>query len=310
MTELEFKELLKKVIDGKANPMERSLVDTFYEKLGASEEVGTDSTVNLKRNKENIFRELNLPTDAKNKKHLSSKSWLKIAASFFAFTLLSALVILHLDQNYYENTHTSMLEVELPDGSQVLLYPNAKLKYKQSYLTKDRVLELEGDAFFDIQKIGNSKLLLHFGPSMLEVLGTSFQVASNDNGISQVMLFSGLVSVIPHSNTEKILIRPGEVLRYDSEHPQQDYTVRLMVDQDNHKETFNIDGIPLKSLMRIIDMKFGTTTKFSEKKIERLLIGGQFTFEDLEDTLAQISFIHNLKITIKDDQLMIYEENN
>lgn len=72
---------------------------------------------------------------------------------------------------------TSPLEtttIDLPDGSKVWLNKNSELKYEK--LFEQRVVELKGEAFFEVAKKEGQRFEIYAGDSKTTVLGTSFNV--------------------------------------------------------------------------------------------------------------------------------------
>ena len=82
--------------------------------------------------------------------------------------------------------------VNFPDGSQVVINAESKLTYKPLWWRISREVNLEGEAFFTVEK-GN-KLEVHSGSGNVMVLGTSFNILSR-SGRYEVACFNGKVKV-------------------------------------------------------------------------------------------------------------------
>ena len=102
----------------------------------------------------------------------------------------------------------------LPDGSKVWLNAASSLKYPTSFTGKERVVELQGEAYFEIAKNASMPFKVSFTPPSggrgeIEVLGTSFNVmAYMDESTVNTTLLEGSVQV--HNGAGTSLIRPGE----------------------------------------------------------------------------------------------------
>jgi ferric-dicitrate binding protein FerR (iron transport regulator) len=93
----------------------------------------------------------------------------------------------------------------LPDGSKVWLNAASRLKYPTAFNGKERIVELEGQAYFEIAKNAHQPFKVHVNGSDIQVLGTSFDVmAYPDEKTTNTTLLEGAVKV-----ADKIL-KPGQ----------------------------------------------------------------------------------------------------
>jgi ferric-dicitrate binding protein FerR (iron transport regulator) len=96
-------------------------------------------------------------------------------------------------------------QVMLPDGSKVWLNAASRLKYPTAFIGKERIVELEGQAYFEIAKNAHQPFKVHVNGSDIQVLGTSFDVmAYPDEKTTNTTLLEGAVKV-----ADKIL-KPGQ----------------------------------------------------------------------------------------------------
>jgi len=84
-----------------------------------------------------------------------------------------------------------MKELNLPDGSTVILNSNSTLKYDSNWLnTATREVWLEGEAFFEINKQplkGAAQFIVHSNDTKVAVLGTVFNVYNRNENIAVVL---------------------------------------------------------------------------------------------------------------------------
>lgn len=69
-------------------------------------------------------------------------------------------------------------QLVLPDGTLVWLNSGSRLSYNYQYSTKDRVVYLEGEAFFDVKKDTQYPFIVKAGAVDVKVHGTAFNVLS------------------------------------------------------------------------------------------------------------------------------------
>ena len=109
-------------------------------------------------------------------------------------------------------TRTKMV---LPDGSQVWLNSNSRLKYNNDFNTNNREVVLEGEAYFEVANNARLPFIVHASPIDIKVLGTSFAVKSypQDKTIEATLL-QGMIEVSrkDNSSTPRIILKPNDKL--------------------------------------------------------------------------------------------------
>jgi ferric-dicitrate binding protein FerR (iron transport regulator) len=110
--------------------------------------------------------------------------------------------------------------IVLPDGSIVVLKPGSELQfYAADFGKKERVVKLDGDAFFDVQHDPAHPFIVQTATISTRVLGTSFNVRTFRNDrTAEVAVTRGLVEV-HHvvDGTSYGNVSPGEALIIDLE---------------------------------------------------------------------------------------------
>jgi ferric-dicitrate binding protein FerR (iron transport regulator) len=100
-------------------------------------------------------------------------------------------------------------EVILPDGTKVWLNADSRLRYPVSFAGNERVVELEGQAYFETVRDAHQPFLVKVGNMAVQVLGTSFDImAYKDEKSIHTTLISGAIKVA--ANKENRLLRPGQ----------------------------------------------------------------------------------------------------
>lgn len=96
-------------------------------------------------------------------------------------------------------------EVILPDGSHVWLNAASSLRFPAAFTTKERKVELTGEAYFEVAKDATKPFRVHFSTGagegregIVEVLGTHFNInAYDDEASTKTTLLEGSVRVMP-----------------------------------------------------------------------------------------------------------------
>lgn len=100
-------------------------------------------------------------------------------------------------------------QVVLPDGSKVWLNAASGLKYPTVFNGKERLVELHGQAYFEIAKNADQPFKVKTNNEEILVLGTSFDIMAyaNENS-SYTTLIEGVVKVTADNTTR--LLQPGQ----------------------------------------------------------------------------------------------------
>jgi len=100
-------------------------------------------------------------------------------------------------------------QVILADGSKILLNSASTLKYPASFNTSERVVELSGEAFFDVAGDAGKPFKVMIKGAEVEVLGTRFDVmAYPDEPASKTTLVDGVVKI--KSGSKEAKLKPGD----------------------------------------------------------------------------------------------------
>jgi len=100
-------------------------------------------------------------------------------------------------------------QVILPDGSKVFLNASSSLKYPVSFSKRERRVELNGEAYFEISHNKNLPFRVIAKGQTVEVLGTHFNImAYNDEPTLKTTLLTGSVRVATAG--ESLILKPGE----------------------------------------------------------------------------------------------------
>lgn len=103
-----------------------------------------------------------------------------------------------------QTENAERMAVDLPDGSKVEISAATELRYQPGRWKKERRIQLDGEAFFKVEK--GEPFVVETVLGEVEVLGTSFNVKARD-GYFEVNCFTGKVRV-SHAGSIQILT-PG-----------------------------------------------------------------------------------------------------
>lgn len=113
--------------------------------------------------------------------------------------------------NELETARGEQYQVVLPDGSHVWLNAASSLKYPVAFSGSERVVELTGEAYFEVAHNKAMPFKVKTLRQEVEVLGTHFNVnAYNDEKITATTLMEGSVKVTSAADHKNTIIKPGQ----------------------------------------------------------------------------------------------------
>lgn len=103
-------------------------------------------------------------------------------------------------------------QLTLSDGTKVWLNAASSIRYPVAFTGKERVVEITGEAYFEVAKDATEPFIVKRGSMVVQVLGTHFNVnAYNDEGIMKVTLLEGLIKVqLTNGGRQSTIVHPGE----------------------------------------------------------------------------------------------------
>lgn len=205
------------------SPDNRALIEQIYyiNFLGQCAEVESKADVDSAFAK--IKSQLN--SNENNKTVVLRSRWRRLLVPVAAFltgvicTIGISLFLFNDTTKYIVATATGQrAQFVLPDGSRVWLNSSSELTYSTSILSRTRNVDLEGEAYFEVEPNKKKPFIVSNDNVQVRVLGTKFNVRARESENRVVTtLLSGLVAVdIDKDKSEEIILRPGEILEVNT----------------------------------------------------------------------------------------------
>lgn len=173
------------------------------------------------------------------------------------------------DSIIYETKYGEIKNIELPDGSSVLLNANSKITWEKDWKrTKNRMVHLSGEAFFDVVKREGMHFQVDVPKVKIDVLGTEFNVRYRGEE-TEVFLQEGSVNLQANDGVEQIKMKPGDLIRYD---PASETltTEKKNLERDNVawvKGVLQFDNKPLSFILHEFEELYGKKFKIENKEL-------------------------------------------
>lgn len=151
-----------------------------------------------------------------------------------------------------------IMTMTLGDGTSVHLNSGSTIYYPALFKGRERVVEVEGEAFFEVKHDSSRPFIVRTFASDIEVLGTKFNVdADRENGRFSVTLAEGSVKVTAHSDPgTSVILKPDEKACLDG--GRLTLAGTRAKDEIRWKDgIIDIGGMSFGELMDKLEMSFG-----------------------------------------------------
>ncbi|MBR8536349.1 FecR domain-containing protein [Carboxylicivirga sediminis] len=247
-------------------------------------------------------------------KKSTSFQWLKYAAvaALIAISLLVGKMFLPSPQEelkYYtfQTIAGERQKVQLPDGTIVWLSGQTELTYTSAFNDMNRIVNLNGEAFFDVKHNAHKPFEVYSGNHVVKVLGTRFKLeARADASIVTTVLEEGKVQITIPERQLRCVLLPGQKSVYDKRLKE----LRKRIEPDMEKYTAITRGQlvfkdePLHVLSERLEDWFGVTITV-DSAIQDLRFTGTFENESIEDVLNILSMSNGIKFTRTNEAINI-----
>ena len=220
------------------------------------------------------------------------------AASIALIVLLTTIYFYQPTSNEIIASRGQHIDYTLPDGSKVAVNAESKISFSESKFTKKRMLELEGEAYFSVQKGSPFVVKTHLGT--VEVLGTTLNVYARNEKMS-VSCLTGKIQVT--AGEQHIILTPGEKADLISGVLQKTSDISPEQMAEWRSGQFNFESVPLISIFDEIERQFDVD--ITSQGLETRLFTGGFSNKNLQEALETLSMTMNLEYEINGQKIEI-----
>ena len=203
------------------------------------------------------------------------------------------------------NPRGQKLIFQLPDGSKVKLNAEGKLRYPKQFNANERIVYLDGEAFFDVTRDENRPFKVITESVEVGVLGTSFAVNAYPGSSQEfITVETGKVRVTA-SNKQSVLILPDEMVVYNKmvSHMEKGVAEEKYLAWKNEELIFEKTGLEemIGTLQRWYDVKIEV------ENVDRMdiSINGRFQNQSLKNVLKGISYSSGFEYQINENIVKI-----
>ena len=174
-------------------------------------------------------------------------------SSVFWFKLLSVEMISVATQAGEQK------EISLPDGTVVWLNACSKITYPEKFSERERLVTLDGEAYFAVEKSESIKFIVNAKDISIEVLGTMFNVRAYENEESATTtLTTGKVAVYTDSD-ETFILEPDQQLVYNIKNHSSRLNKVNVNDNDWKSGVLSFQEMNIVEIFRDLERRFDVT---------------------------------------------------
>lgn len=212
------------------------------------------------------------------------------------------------DANLFNTLSTptgGQYNIVLADGTKVYLNAVSSIKYPTQFNGDQRIVELDGEAYFEVAKNKNKPFIVKSGDQDIEVLGTHFNVHAYDNeSVVKTTLLEGSVAV--SYKNQKAILKPGQQSNVS------DKFTKITVKQVDTEAAiawkngrFKFDNADLKTVMRQLERWYGIKVEYRGDVSDVRFNGGTFMNKNLSEVLKVLE-LSNIKFKVEGKTIIVY----
>lgn len=245
----------------------------------------------------------------------SYRLFFRIAAIFILGVLFASVVFYIIDGSgktswnvaeTYKNA--DIKQIKLPDGSLVMLNSGSKLYYPDNFSEKERIVEFEGDAYFEIEKNHDKPFIIKAREAEIKVLGTSFNVNTNlENNDIEVLVTTGKVQLFTVQNPSvSVYLEPGYIGKLSKNKLSSQVNIDINYLSWKTKYFNFTEGIKLGEAIKILNRAYHVQIICKDKTVCEKVLNSTFDNDSLDKIIELICTTYALKVEKVNGEIHLY----
>ncbi len=205
----------------------------------------------------------------------------------------------------------------LPDSSVVILNSDTKISYPEEFGDELRVVNLSGEAYFDVVKNPMKPMIVHTTKGFsVKVLGTRFNVkAYDDDSKAETTLYSGEIDLIRETKEgyKYTSVAPNQTVIVSEENRNNNVTpfkkiekLRPIDDIAWVQGKIIFDETPIHELVKILGRWHGCKFVIKDDSIRNVKITATFNSESIVQIMDLIQMTSLVNYTINDKVIYLW----
>jgi len=234
---------------------------------------------------------------------------LQIAASV-ALLISSWFLYTHLNSRpdaLQVATVNEIIEKVMVDSSTISLNKKSKIVYNKNYGNDNRIVQLEGEAFFDIKHDQQHPFTVKTSDLVITDIGTSFNINSNkDNNKIIVTVESGIVKVENIEGTQSVIINKGE----RAEYLKKEKILRKTVNKEYNyvawkTKTLVFKDARLQDVMRDLQEYYNTKIELQNPDLYSCTLNAKYDHYTIDSVFEMLQLTFNISVKKENNKYII-----
>lgn len=195
-----------------------------------------------------------------------------------------------------QTPRTGAYNIVLADGTKVWLNAYSSLKFPSRFDDKERVVELLGEAYFEVAPNKKQPFKVRSQEQTIEVLGTHFNISAYESESTVTTLLEGAVKVNRIANNSSVLLKPGQQSTIKEDTKQ----IQLVHINTEHAVAwkngyFNFDNETLPSILSKIERWYDVEFTYEKTPSAKTYIGAVSRSRNLSAVLRALEAAADVK---------------
>jgi ferric-dicitrate binding protein FerR (iron transport regulator) len=317
--EHQFRKLLDAYINGTATPAQKQLLNDFFESYPEAEQ-------RVSQQDESIQHELWMKLSGKLEEPKQSRRytlspWYSVAAALALFVATFYFLVykkqddvvkpeaIAIRQQTIHTDRGQKLKIDLIDGTQVILNANSIFTFPEQFTSTTREVYLEGEAYFEVAHDTSKPFIVHTASANTTVLGTSFNIRTSPDKITEITLVEGKVNVGSRLHTAQVkdvILEPHQqaiVTNGNEAISKKKVNVQAYVDwKDN---VLHFENITLAEAVEQLESWYKVDITFQNPALANCIINATYKQETLPNILKSIEYMLKITCTQKGNSVIM-----
>ncbi|MDR2948264.1 MAG: FecR domain-containing protein [Prevotella sp.] len=196
--------------------------------------------------------------------------------------------------------------IQLPDGSSILLNSSSSLTYDGSFNNKERIVYLQGEAYFEVNKDKARPFIVKVNDISVEALGTSFDVKAypDDNYIMATLIEGSIRVKSPYQSevlfsNEKLTLSKSNGAFTKNSLPDAAKNISWI---DNR---LAFEQEPLGNIAKILERMYSIRIIFASDELKDIRFSGVINNNSLDNVLQLITLVSPVSYSRKNNATII-----
>lgn len=200
-------------------------------------------------------------------------------------------------------------QVILPDGSKVWLNSCSSVKYSSSFFTRERRVEMTGEAYFIVEKDRRAPFIVSSDGLDIEVLGTRFNVR-NDSDLHRItaVLLEGSIEARGGSSTARL--RPAQQIIFNTDTREMLVSECCSVERSINwiDGKFRFDRNTFSEIVAELQRYYNVDIEFADARLRDERFSGDFRVEDgIYHILSILQLTNKFHYEIDHNEIRLFE---